>query len=61
MIEKRKDCKHEHGHPGHLCMLASSGKIEEIKLLVKDPQFVCFSCGRVADQAGNLCNPMPLK
>jgi hypothetical protein len=61
MIEKRKDCKHEHGHPGHLCMLAAANQIEEIKHLVQSPKFVCFNCGRVADKEGNLCNPMPLK
>ena len=61
MSEKRKECKHELGHPGHLCMLASNGKIEEIKKLVQAPKFVCFNCGRVADKEGNLCSPMPLK
>lgn len=61
MSEKRRECKHEHGHPGHLCMLAAAGKIDEIKYLVKAPQYVCFNCGRVADKDGNLCNPMPLK
>ncbi len=60
MIEKRKDCKHEHGHPGHLCVLASNAQFEELKGLVKDPKFVCFNCGRCADKEGNLCNPMPL-
>lgn len=42
-------------------MLAAAGKIDEIKYLVKAPQYVCFNCGRVADKDGNLCNPMPLK
>lgn len=61
MIDKRKDCKHEHGHPGHLCVLASKGDFKEIKEIVKNPKFICFNCGRVADQEGNLCNPMPLQ
>jgi len=26
-----------------------------------NPQYICFNCGRVADSAQNLCNPMPLK
>ena len=47
-------------HKGHLCVLASEGRFEEIKLLVKKPKFVCFNCGRVADSKINLCNPMPL-
>ena len=32
-------------------------KADEIKEFVKDPQFVCFSCGQVADARENLCNP----
>jgi len=47
-------------HQGHLCVLASAAQFEKIKELVKDPKFICFNCGRVADSAGNLCNPMPV-
>jgi hypothetical protein len=28
--------------------------------LVRDPQFVCKSCGRVAANKENLCDPTPL-
>ena len=35
-------------------------KLDEVKELVQNPQFICFNCGRVADDAQNLCNPMPL-
>jgi hypothetical protein len=48
-------------HKGHLCVLASEGKFDEIKALVEDPKYMCFNCGRVADNKRNLCNPMPLK
>jgi len=48
-------------HSGHICMLASNQKIDEIKELTKNPRFICFNCGRVADSRENLCNPMPLK
>ena len=48
-------------HQGHLCVLASKAKFEAIKELVLDPAFICFNCGRVADRAENLCNPMPLE
>ena len=41
----------------HLCDLASQNKADEIKEFVKDPQYVCFSCGQVADARENLCNP----
>lgn len=51
----------ENKHKGHLCVLASKNKFDELQTLVKDPKFVCFNCGRVAHEEGNLCNPMPLK
>jgi hypothetical protein len=51
-------CKGE--HKGHLCLLASQEKFEEIKKLAKNPQYICFNCGRVADSDKNVCNPMPL-
>ena len=57
MATAKCDCKN---HKGHLCVLASEGKFEEIKNIVKSPRFVCFNCGRVADSDKNLCNPMPL-
>ena len=47
-------------HEGHLCVLASKERFEEIKDLTKEPEFICFNCGRVANEAKSLCNPMPL-
>ena len=47
-------------HKGHLCMLASQDKFDEIKKLAGNPKHICFNCGRVADCAENVCNPMPL-
>jgi len=52
-------CKGDHS--GHLCVLVSQKKFEEIKQLVRDPKYICFNCGRVADAEQNLCNPMPLE
>ncbi len=52
-----KDCS---DHRGHLCVLASTGQIDRIIELSANPKFICFNCGRVAHDAGNLCNPMPL-
>jgi hypothetical protein len=57
MVEKT--CKGDHS--GHICVFASNDKFEEIKTITKNPQFICFNCGRVADCDANLCNPMPLK
>ena len=48
-------------HTGHLCVLASNEEFEEIKQSTRNPEYICFNCGRVADCKENLCNPMPLK
>jgi hypothetical protein len=53
-----KICKGD--HQGHICVLASKNKFDVIKGLTKDPKYICFNCGRVADSDKNLCNPMPL-
>ena len=58
MSAEKTTCKGD--HKGHLCVLASKGQFDKIKQLTKDPQFICFNCGRVADSDKNLCNPMPL-
>ena len=47
-------------HSGHPCVLAGDEKFEEIKQLARNPEYICFNCGRVADCRENLCNPMPL-
>jgi hypothetical protein len=57
-MAEKCDCKS--GHKGHLCVLVSEKRFEEIRELVKSPKFMCFNCGRVADSKSNLCNPMPL-
>ncbi|MBM4148461.1 MAG: hypothetical protein FJ224_05405 [Lentisphaerae bacterium] len=54
----QQTCKGD--HKGHLCVLVSKGKIDEIRELVREPRYICFNCGRVADSEANLCNPMPL-
>ncbi len=48
-------------HRGHLCVLASKDKFDAIKKLASRPRFICFNCGRVANCAKNLCNPMALE
>lgn len=60
-MSESKSCKGKHAHEGHLCVLVSENKFEEIKALVRKPKFMCFNCGRVADREKNLCNPMPLE
>ncbi len=60
-MSEANSCKSKHDHVGHLCVLMSEGKVDEVKELVMNPGFICFNCGRVADDAQNLCNPMPLE
>ena len=52
-------------HDGHLCHLGATmttvQRLNEIKELVRNPQYICRNCGRVAGCAENLCNPEPLK
>ena len=59
-MSKEKTCKCTEEHTGHLCVLVSEERFDEVKELVKNPKHICFNCGRVADSAANLCNPMPL-
>ena len=47
------------GHKHHLCSMVESGivSLEQIKDVVRDPQFICKICGRVARTSDNLCDP----
>ena len=56
-----EQCCSQGDHTGHLCVLVSERQFDKIKGLVREPKFICFNCGRVADDSGNLCNPMPLE
>jgi hypothetical protein len=51
-------------HTQHLCHLYSAGlhktQPDQYAHLVKDPKYVCKSCGRVAASKQNLCVPILL-
>jgi hypothetical protein len=52
------------GHEEHLCFLHNVGfvraQLEDYKKLVKNPRFVCRTCGRTAENEKNLCDPEKL-
>jgi hypothetical protein len=52
------------GHDKHLCYLNNLGfqisNPEEYKELVRNGQFMCKICGRVAAREKNLCKPVKL-
>jgi hypothetical protein len=62
-MEDTKTCIGD--HEGHLCIRGTTmftyDRLNEVKPLVRNPEFICGNCGRVANCAVNLCNPEPLK
>ena len=55
------ECKCGEKHTGHLCVLTSKGMTKEIADITDAPTVVCFNCGREANCAENVCNPMPIE
>ncbi|MHC4124766.1 MAG: hypothetical protein ACYSSI_14410 [Planctomycetota bacterium] len=52
------------GHNKHLCYLVNLGVQQRepkmFKKLVKEPEYFCKLCGRVASKPRNLCKPVKL-
>jgi hypothetical protein len=50
------------GHAKHLCSLVEAGEVtvSKMKDLVRNAQFICSTCGRIAASSDNLCAPLPL-
>lgn len=48
-------------HTGHICLLKSQGKGEEIAHITDHPTVVCFTCGAEANHADNVCAPMAIE
>ncbi len=47
--EKKAEEKCSGEHQGHICVLASNDLFDKIKEIAKNPKFICFNCGRVAN------------
>ena len=58
---ENKSCSCGDQHHGHMCMLKSNGKTEEIERITTEPKFYCFTCGSEANCAENLCEPAPIQ
>jgi transposase-like protein len=53
----------EQKHGGKMCAMTCCPcnlDLEKIKPLVNQPRFICKSCGRVANNRENLCQPIDL-
>jgi len=49
------------GHEKHLCKLwADTYDVDEVRGLVKNGQYICKVCGRVAAKEENLCDPVKI-
>jgi len=60
-MESSKTCRCGATHTGHICMLKSAGRLEEVAHITSQPTVVCFTCGAEANAADNVCSPMPLE
>jgi len=62
-IQQNPECKGE-GHKQHLCYFVAQGfhlsDPDEYDAMVRDAQFKCEHCGRVAGNDKNLCEPVAL-
>lgn len=56
-------CEAADTHGNKMCALACCPcniDLDVLKPLVKNPRYICKSCGRVANNAENLCQPEAL-
>jgi hypothetical protein len=54
-------CTGPQQHRDHFCHLMEKGLTEEVLRRSDRPAFLCANCGARANEAGDLCNPEPLK
>ena len=58
---KKNQCTCGKDHQGHLCVLQSKGMHDVIACVTNKPTVICFNCGRQANAAKHVCNPMPIE
>jgi len=59
-MESNSVCSCGAKHTGHICLLKSSGRQEEVAHITDRPTVACFTCGVEANSAENVCSPVPL-
>ena len=59
-MDSSKTCQCGAKHTGHICMLKSAGRLDEIAHITDKPAVACFTCGAEANSAENVCNPVPI-
>jgi hypothetical protein len=47
-------------HRDHVCAMAARADFQKVAAVAGQPKYLCMNCGRVADGANNLCNPIAL-
>jgi len=47
-------------HRDHVCAMAARADFQKVAEVAGQPKYVCMNCGRVADVADNLCNPITM-
>lgn len=60
-METVKSCNCGDKHVGHICMLRSIGKTEEISNLSSNPKVSCFTCGAEANSPENVCSSVAIE
>ena len=60
-METSKVCSCGEKHTGHICLLRSDGKTEEIKHITDNPKVSCFTCGAEANSPDNVCSPVVIE
>ncbi|NWF95586.1 MAG: hypothetical protein HXY34_05555 [Candidatus Thorarchaeota archaeon] len=47
-------------HSNHMCDYSKHHSVEEMRVRVKDPKWICEVCGRTANNKEYLCRPVAL-
>ena len=60
-MTKDRTCTHPEEHHLHLCELKTRLSKSELDPLLKNPKYVCATCGGRVHQGRNLCAPIRIR